>query len=399
VSEATLESSEKGGGKVRRWDAYVCPACRLVFRIPSDHDGKGVVCPSCRRLLKLPGEDDNVPPLVVHSGGDTAKAGGESDGGEVRKSRRRHRRHGEAVPDWESGAKAAGGGAGAEFRGIWLWVAFGVVLVLVVFGGLLRYFSSSGDGTGDVASGEEEVAMAPMEIRELGINMGDSETSVSAADDELARQVAGDPVEVLVGAESVARKFVAARSVEELLPLVRKRAEVEPKIRAWYRKHPFEDVKLDEFGVRRGVVFFNGLAMVVVRTSDFKDRNMVVEKTGDGFKVDWESWVGWSEMSWKQLREIRPTEPKLFRVFAKQGKYYNFVFFDDAEWRCYQLDSPDKKNFIFGYVKRRSKLDMELAKVGNVPIALTLMIRFPENAPADNQVFIDSIVADGWVIP
>jgi hypothetical protein len=139
--------------------------------------------------------------------------------------------------------------------------------------------------------------------------------------------------------------------------------------------------------------------MVVVRTSDFKDRNMVVEKTGDGFKVDWESWVGWSEMSWKQLREIRPTEPKLFRVFAKQGKYYNFVFSDDTEWRCYQLDSPDRKNSIFGYVKRGSKLDMELAKVGNVPIAMTLMIRFPQNAPADNQVFIDSMVADGWVIP
>jgi hypothetical protein len=180
---------------------------------------------------------------------------------------------------------------------------------------------------------------------------------------------------------------------------VRKRDEVEPKIRAWYREHPFGDLTLKEFGANHMVMFRYGLASVTVRTSDFKNRFIVLQKTGDGFKVDWESWVGWSEMSWKKFRKQRPAEPKLFRVYAKQGKYYNFGFSDDTVWRCYELGSPDGEDVVFGYVRRGSDLDMKMAGVADKPVGMTLMLRFPENAPSDNQVFIDSIVAEGWAIP
>lgn len=47
----------------RRWNAYVCPDCRLVFRIPTNHEGRGTVCPSCSRLLRIPKEGDPLPPL------------------------------------------------------------------------------------------------------------------------------------------------------------------------------------------------------------------------------------------------------------------------------------------------------------------------------------------------
>ena len=48
----------------RRWSAYVCPDCRLVFRIPMNHEGRGTVCPCCSRLLRIPKEGDPVPPLT-----------------------------------------------------------------------------------------------------------------------------------------------------------------------------------------------------------------------------------------------------------------------------------------------------------------------------------------------
>ncbi|RYD23361.1 MAG: hypothetical protein EOP87_26570, partial [Verrucomicrobiaceae bacterium] len=48
----------------RRWNSFVCPGCRCVFRVPRDHDGKGVVCPACRIMLRLPGPDDELPPLM-----------------------------------------------------------------------------------------------------------------------------------------------------------------------------------------------------------------------------------------------------------------------------------------------------------------------------------------------
>ena len=38
----------------RTWRGLVCPVCRLVFRVPKDHEGHGVICPACSHLLNLP---------------------------------------------------------------------------------------------------------------------------------------------------------------------------------------------------------------------------------------------------------------------------------------------------------------------------------------------------------
>jgi len=384
VSKAEPETSEKEKGRTRRWGGYVCPACRVVFRMPRDHDGKGVVCPSCRRLLRLPRGEDEVAPLVLPArpGSGMPETGGR-DG-----ERRRHRRH-EEKPDWENEDGAARA-TGSGFRGMWLWVGFGGLTLLLVFGGLLRFLSGGGGESGALPGWE---GLVPLGVEEIGADSAEG----APVDDETAREAAGDPGEVLVEAESVVRRFLAARSVEDLLPLVRHPGVVGPKIRQWAGEHGFGGPELKEFGVNRMVVFRNGLASVTVKTSDFRIRQIVVEKDDEGFKVDWESWVGWSEVPWKKLRETRPTEPRLFRVTVQLGKYYNFGFSDDEEWRCYQLSKPDGTDFIFGYVKRGSELDMKMAGVGEKPVAMTLMIRFPEEAPADNQVIIDSVVASGWV--
>ncbi|MDX1680207.1 MAG: hypothetical protein R3242_05700 [Akkermansiaceae bacterium] len=60
MSDAAPTSSK------RRWGGFVCPDCRLVFRIPLDHEGEGTVCPSCHRLLRIPKKGDRLPPLVAN---------------------------------------------------------------------------------------------------------------------------------------------------------------------------------------------------------------------------------------------------------------------------------------------------------------------------------------------
>lgn len=55
--------AETEKGKVR-WKAFVCPMCRLIFRVRSDYEFGGVVCTSCHHVLRIPADGDAIPPLL-----------------------------------------------------------------------------------------------------------------------------------------------------------------------------------------------------------------------------------------------------------------------------------------------------------------------------------------------
>ena len=40
----------------------------MVFRIPMNHDGRGVVCPCCMRMLRIPQEGELTPALSQAEG-------------------------------------------------------------------------------------------------------------------------------------------------------------------------------------------------------------------------------------------------------------------------------------------------------------------------------------------
>lgn len=209
----------------------------------------------------------------------------------------------------------------------------------------------------------------------------------------------GDPAAILRQTESLAQRFLAARSVGELLPLVREPAATEPKIREWLERRGPPTDTLRRFAAAGDLVIQGRFVSADVTLGDFTRRRLEFEQTADGFKVDWESWVGWSELPWPEFRQQRPTGPKLFRVIVKPGEYYNFGFADDLAWRCYMLASPDGTELLYGYVERGSPLDMQVVPVaGGEPRAFILRLRFPPDAPSDNQVVIDSLVAEGWVV-
>lgn len=74
---------------------------------------------------------------------------------------------------------------------------------------------------------------------------------------------------------------------------------------------------------------------ITVSGAEFETKQMDFIDGADGLKVDWESWVGWSEMPWDDFLKIKATEPKLVRVMLKWVDYYNFDFSDEKKWRVY----------------------------------------------------------------
>jgi hypothetical protein len=204
--------------------------------------------------------------------------------------------------------------------------------------------------------------------------------------------------------QELCRKFLAASSVEELLPWIRNADRLEPEIRRLY-----PGGKLDPMGfaglsfARESTVGEWKALTLLIQTNSYQRRFLDVCETADGLKVDWESWGGHSSMPWEEMMEKRPTEPVLVRVLLSYVDYYNMDFSDEKKWVSCRMLSPDGEHVVYGYVGRGSDEQEQLFRLlsanAGAENRVSLMIRYPEGARSSNQVILDRVVAEGWLIP
>lgn len=327
-----------------------------MFRVSQDHDGKGVVCPACRIMLRLPAPEDETPPLL------TPSTGRESDEPE------------EIEAGGDDDHAHDPGGSDLKFL---LSLAVPALVVL----GLFAWWMAPEPAKPAVA-GPLPVDLPPALVEPA---------TPSASAKSLVLEI-----------ESVVKSFLTAPSVEEALRHVRDPEKTAPRVEAWlsgkpYKAPGFREVVGDSVSNNdtTGEVF-----TVNVRTGDFELREIVVIGTQGSLKVDWESWVGWSEMPWEEFQNQRPVEGKWFRVELSRVQYYNFDFKDDMEWVSYRLISPDGTSSLYGYVPRLSPLDEKIRPVDqNGKEKLLLKLKFPPGATSNNQVIIEAVSGQSWVEP
>ncbi len=203
---------------------------------------------------------------------------------------------------------------------------------------------------------------------------------------------------LLAEAESMARKFLEARTVEELLPLVRNPAVAEGRMRGFYPEGKIEATGMQPLGSAVGFSVRDKLVALVVRTRDFEEKSLAFIDTPQGLKIDWESWVGWSEISWEKFMESKPTSGHVFRVILAAVDYYNFEFTDDQKWQSYRLESPDQEHVLYGYAEKGTDVSGAIHLAADIKsIKLMLSLKFPAGATTDNQVKIERFVSEGWV--
>jgi hypothetical protein len=204
--------------------------------------------------------------------------------------------------------------------------------------------------------------------------------------------------DILVEGGPVAEKFLNATSVDEMLECVRDPETVEPLMRARYPDGKVEPFGLKDFSSATVVAFRNGAASLMVQTREFDSKLVNFVNTPAGIRIDWESFVGWSEMPWNEFVETQPTEPKKLRLLALPTPYYNFDFKDESKWRSYQLTLQDEMKVIYGYTPIGSEADQKLmANESGLPVAVILELKFPKNRSSKNQVLIENFVSEGWV--
>lgn len=343
-------------------------------------------------MLRIPHEGEGTAPLVIPQQPiDSTQNEKKDPRGDRRSRRKRKKKAKEAeTPDWEASAGTWRSKKNKNARAL-RTVAIWTTVITTIFGTAFFLFKEKN------AKDFVETKAEQKEITDTPLLLPDEELDVSI---ELPKIMQRSQSEFLSLAKPNAEKFLAATSVDQILPLVRDSEKMRAKIYAYYPDGKIEATAISKFNVSGQVSYKDSFAAVSILTTDFEGVQLAFFDGKDGLKIDWESWVGWSEMPWEQIIESKPQRPILIRAKLRTVDYYNFDFADDSKWRAYQLSSPDGAHTLYGYIERNSLLDERLRpSEKSTSAAVTLKIRFPEGKENRDQVVIHDMVSDGWVLP
>lgn len=321
-------------------------------------------------------------------------------GNESRSSGRRRVRQStrgtDAKPDWEQTSVSNKRESGQGSPILWIVGASLLGLSVVAVGAWLLVGNTKQSNTSGNADTEEwkpEVTgIAPPEKVELT-------EEEKKTNQEIQDSIASGN-NVLEQADDIVKKFLSVRKVEDFEALVRFPETTMPKIRKWYKKHHLEPTLVKEVGYGGRVTVKGKMASLALQMDDYSLRQIALERTKAGYRVDWESWVSWTEMDWDELFDKRPVEPVTVMVRCSLDTYYNRYFRDDSKWLAVKMTNPGSDRTLYGYVDRGDPTLMRLiGDLGANPTAAILKIRYPKDAVAGNQAIITKHILNGWVAP
>ncbi len=198
------------------------------------------------------------------------------------------------------------------------------------------------------------------------------------------------------------KEFFEARSITEVLPLVRDARRVRPLMEEYYARQPFVKrqwksmgwaMPVEEPGYR--------FAYVQALFEEAPPVHVVVEESDSGFLVDWESSVHYSEMSWSNFQSQKPLEPKMFRVLASRPDETEGLRSENQQTTL-KLKHPQEDGVIYAHFEtndprfRPLLQQLDLCKWKDVPLILRLCYPGP-TAAKTNEVDIASVEGKGWL--
>lgn len=200
------------------------------------------------------------------------------------------------------------------------------------------------------------------------------------------------------------QNFLNAPTVDERAKVVLDRAVVEPKMKLYYASHKDGPVAFDRLDLVDSDATGDSFAYDVL-LSDGGRRRIAAEKLDTGeYAVDWPSFVVFSDMEWKALMEQRPKTPVLMRVLVSVDDYYNNSFNDPRALGCLRIVDPNGVDSppIFAYYGRSTTLGREvefvMRRFFGAAVPMVLALKYPEDGQGNNQVWVDELLAEGWVL-
>lgn len=206
--------------------------------------------------------------------------------------------------------------------------------------------------------------------------------------------------------EDCVREYLAADTIEKMLPYVRHSDRVKPLMEHYYQTHTIQPGAFQHFKRIRSMGM-GGQSFVYGRMelNDGTSRKVLIEQLNDGtFKVDWESDVCYLPMKWDQYIEKHPAEPIDMRVQVIPDNFYAYEFRDESQFDCYKITTLNADEHLFGFVVKGSPTAIDIEKIiskaqeftADKPQPMILRLRFPKNSASKRCVWIDQMLSSRW---
>lgn len=350
-------------------------------------DGNGAICPGCDYLLTIPSREDGVSELgVSRAKYDRVKSTEVNRDMVKRDVVRRHRSLTDGEQhEWGDSPQEHGG------KGLKVMIPVAVFSLLLIGGLAYLLLGENDERPNDPANAFVNPILVDSDSPKTKVINDSDAQEVYIYDSKDKSQVA-QLEEFLTG-------MYAAKTVNEMLPYVRPVENIREKMVKFYKGETLSQSPFKELNFAQNTLDYPGYLTFRSQTQDYINHVGILKYAKDEILLDWESFVAYSDMSWQELAEKKPTDSVRVRVTAKRAFYYNEEFTDEAKWQAVSLISPNEVDAIYGYVQKGSATSQRLFNFGlSDDRKVVLDVYFAEGAKKGNQVFIDRVVQQGWVV-
>ena len=363
----------KKNDPLAKWLPYMCPSCRGLFKVNSDHAGPAQ-CPLCEKTVHIPKQAIAARTTQEVAALEPAKRV---------KRRRSTSSSREKQLNWESEQNSSHKHRKESKSKTPLLTAIAIFMALITGVGAFaiyqKFFNSADNLTAEQRAQKQS-------FYEQAKDQPESEPAIEVP--EIDAQVL----------EQATINFLEADTLDELALYIRNSETLMPLIREYYRETGYQPFPYHSVTEGASMQASQGFVSILVTQADFLQKPIALELTDDGRAlVDWESWVGYCEEPWESFISNQTTQSTLVRVKALESSYYNFNFSDDSQWACFELQRGTDDQILYGYCPKDAPYLTKLPSWTKEASAFVIKIKFPENPRTDNQVIITDAICSGWI--
>ncbi|MGJ8671543.1 hypothetical protein [Rubritalea sp.] len=237
----------------------------------------------------------------------------------------------------------------------------------------------------------EERAVVALSASEVAAEVGVEQINAVSTMSKLQR---------IARVEEYLNELSTCTSIDELEPKLRSVPQLREKMENYYKTNALSFKKVRSVNELYQISndLDGGYLCSAVYTDGLIQLSVILEREGE-VRLDWESFVAYSDIPWDEIKKRLPREPIKVRAIRSISEYYNYGF-DSATYQCFELMRNDSNTRFYAYARRDGALLSQLLPLGVSAgmIEMTLKVHYPENVIDDRLLIIDSVESDSWVV-